>query len=115
MIQTRILIIFPMICATIFITVAAHAADKSLTKVQLEKLLIGHTVYFEYGAKSTFKANGSYQYREAGNVSRGQYTIGDGTVCIEFKTTTRCDRYVKSGNEYILINRGGRRFPITIK
>ncbi len=111
----RVFTISSIICAAIFIAGAALAADKSLTKAQLEKLLIGHTALFEDGARAIYKTSGSYEYRSGPNVSRGQYAIGNGNVCAQFQTGSRGDRYVKSGNSYVLINQGGRRFPVKFK
>jgi hypothetical protein len=94
----------------------AHAADQALTKAQLEALIVGKTATFSDGGRASYKNNGNYQFRAGKNVYNGKYSVGDGMVCVLFSNNdTRCDRYVKTGNGYVLINQRGGRFPVTIK
>lgn len=93
-----------------------QAADQALTEAQLEALIVGKTATFGDGGRATYRTNGTYQFRAGSQVYRGKYTVGDGMVCVLFDNgRSRCDRYVKSGNGYVLINQSGGRFPAKIK
>jgi hypothetical protein len=107
--------IFWMACIVILVAGVANAADTALSKKQLEKLLIGHAAHFTDGSRAIYNTNGSYRFVHGNSSSRGEYAIGNGNVCVQFRNSSRCDRYVKSGNGYVLINQGGRRFSVTIK
>lgn len=97
---------------------AQSRSDTTLTTDELRQLLTGKTVVFSGGGHATYFSDGRYRFESPGNsrVSEGNYWFKDGYVCVDFYgANRRCDRYVKNGNEYNLINRRGRSFRAHIR
>lgn len=92
---------------------AAFAEDQTLTTSQLKSLLTGKSVSFSGGGYAEYVSNGTYKWR--GQVS-GKYFFKSNKVCVDFGGgNQRCDRYVKNGKKYYLINNRGRRFRARIR
>ena len=81
---------------------------------ELRKLLTGQTVDFGGESQAIYFADGRYEYRN-GRTWRGRYTFRNNQVCVQFTNgSSRCDRYERTRNGYVLINGVGARFPANI-
>jgi hypothetical protein len=94
----------------------AYAAEVPATKQEIVKSFVGKTAWFSYGGHATYSADGSYLYYDrSSGASRGKYTINDGSICVNFYTGhSRCDSIHKDGNDFILINNKGEKYPIIL-
>jgi hypothetical protein len=106
------------IVTTAFLALPAYAADQALTADELKTSLTGKT-YELTGGIATWKADGSYEFFTTQGVPqtyRGQYEISEGKVCVKFTNgTSRCDKFVRDGDNLILINFRGQRYPLRPK
>ncbi|MET3661083.1 hypothetical protein [Aquamicrobium ahrensii] len=98
-----------IICAAMLLMPhVALAADTPVPAAELKALVAGKTINSS-GAKLRYGADGRYSYNGG---SPGKYTVSAGKICVKFDAgNSRCDRIVKSGKKYFLINSGGKRFP----
>lgn len=89
----------------------ATASAQNLSTNELRKLIVGKVISLDDGARITYGANGNYRYNGG---SPGKYTIGSGgKVCVRFTTgQRRCDRYVKRGGAYYLVNASGGEWKV---
>ncbi|WP_133675254.1 hypothetical protein [Aquamicrobium defluvii] len=86
----------------------AFAADVPVPAAELKTMVVGKTIKSS-GARLRYGADGRYTFNGA---SPGKYTISSGKICVKFDAgDSRCDRIVKSGNKYFMINSRGKRFP----
>lgn len=93
----------------------ALAQDVQLSTAELRQLITGKTVSFSGGGRATYHADGRYVFR-GGGTFEGRYRIANNQVCVDFpQGNRRCDRYVRRGNNYYLINFSGRRYRATIR
>lgn len=101
-----------------FVALSAFKTSSSMdsTDVDLNALIVGKEVVLEGEngpASLTYTTTGEYRYVSAGNVSTGKYRINGNEVCVDFYNgAKRCDRYVDSGDGYVLINRNGNRYGV---
>ena len=98
---------------------ACTTTQSDLTDSQLQSLLTGQTVTFEPSGQATYAANGRYTYTGPFNgrnvVHRGRYYFASNQVCVNFDDGgRRCDRYVRRGDDYYLINARGSEFRARI-
>ena len=93
-----------------------RSSDTILTRDQMTALLTGQLVEFFDGSKSSYSADGiyDYTYTDGGPVWSGQFEVfDDSLVCVDFDNgSTRCDRFVKDGDRVVLITEDGTRFPV---
>lgn len=90
------------------------SAETTVATDELRTLLTGKTASFGDGTRAQYLADGRYVFH-GGGVHRGRYSFRDNAVCVVFETgTQRCDRYVRRGDRYTLINASGRRYPVRI-
>lgn len=93
-----------------------RAGDTLLAKADMQSLLRGRVVEFFDGSKSRYAEDGSYAYTytDDGPSWTGQYRLLDESlVCVDFDNgSSRCDRFVRSGERVILIIEDGTRFPV---
>ena len=98
---------------------AAPAPDTfhTATKAQIQPAVVGHTVTFSDGLVLDYKPDGGYVATSRGQVDKGNYTINDnGTICVKFiPTGERCDTILTDGSSFILVNKDGKRFSMTIR
>ncbi len=81
---------------------------------ELRQLLVGQTVDFGGESQVTYFADGRYEYRDS-RTWRGRYTFRNNQVCVQFTNgSSRCDRYERTRNGYVLINGRGARFPASV-
>jgi hypothetical protein len=95
-------------CAAILLMPhVAVAADVAVPAAELKALVVGKTINSS-GAKLRYGADGRYTFNGG---SPGKYSISSGKICVKFNNgDSRCDRIVKSGKKFFLINSGGKRF-----
>lgn len=94
---------------------SAYSADRNISSGELRTLISGKSVSFAGSGRATYNADGSYVYR-GGGVFRGTWRVSSGKACVVFKSgARRCDRYVKNGSKYYLINSAGKKFRATIR
>jgi hypothetical protein len=90
--------------------------DTLLAEGDMRALLQGRVVEFFDGSKSRYAEDGSYAYTytDDGPAWTGQYRLlDDSLVCVDFDNgSSRCDRFVRSGERVILIIADGTRFPV---
>lgn len=96
------------IATVLLMSHVASAADTPVPTAELNNLVVGKTINSS-GAKLKYGADGRYSYN---GKNPGTYKISNGKICVKFDAgNSRCDRIVKSGQKYFLINSGGKRFP----
>jgi hypothetical protein len=86
-----------------------------LTKEELEKLLVGHTVRFKNGHRISLATNGEYVFSRAGRADvRATYVIPAGNILLINSSDISFARYLyyRVGGSYYAIDRFGRRFDI---
>ena len=84
-----------------------------LNTSELRQLLVGQTVDFGE-TQAIYYADGRYEYRD-GRLWRGRYVFRNNQVCVQFTNgSSRCDRYERTRNGYVLINGVGARFPASV-
>lgn len=91
--------------------------ETQLTNAELRQLLVGKSAVLsgQGGGTAIYSEDGSYEYRGRGT-SRGTYTFRNDQVCVRFLTgQSRCDRYLRTGDGYVLVNRQGARFDVRIR
>lgn len=94
--------------AMLLLPATALAADTPVPAAELKAMIVGKTINSS-GAKLKYTANGRYTFNGG---SPGKYTISAGKICVNFDAgDIRCDKIVKSGNKYFMINSKGKRFP----
>ena len=100
-------LLFATAIMTSFLAYPALAQDTPVPAADLKKLVVGKTIN-SGGAKLWYGKDGSYTYNGG---SPGKYTVSTGKICVNFNAgKSRCDRIVKSGSMYYLINSAGKRF-----
>jgi len=88
-------------------TLTASAQEVPVPKAELQRLVIGRTIS-SGGSVLTYGVNGSYTFN-GGNP--GRYKIKNGKICVKFDSGRfRCDKIIKYGGRYFLIDRRGARF-----
>ncbi len=93
-----------------------QASDVHLTGEELGALVVGNRIDYSDGGTSRIRPDGSYVYTSAeGQRFPASYDIrSDGVVCLEFPAGgSRCDKFVKSGEQLVLINQRGSRYTVT--
>ena len=112
---------YPFVLALIVATPLAaqegiRSGDTILAKTDMQTLLQGRVVEFFDGSKSRYAEDGSYAYTytDDGPQWTGVYRLfDDSQVCVDFDNgSSRCDRFVRSGERVILIIEDGTRFPV---
>ena len=90
-------------------------AQTATTKEELTAAFVGKSARFPDGAISTYNADGSFVYMTR-SPAQGKYVIQDGgIICVTFtNNSSRCDTILKDGNSFILVNRSGTRFPLSL-
>lgn len=110
------LILATLIATPLFAQEGIRAGDTLLARADMQTLLQGRVVEFFDGSKSRYAADGSYAYTytDDGPAWTGQYRLlDDSLVCVDFDNgSSRCDRFVRSGERVILIIEDGTRFPV---
>lgn len=94
---------------------ALRDGDRLLDRAEVQAFAEGQTLLFHDGGKSKYSHGGAYSYTYAsGESAFGSFRIeADGTVCIAYRNgAARCDRYVASGERFVLLTQHGERFPV---
>lgn len=89
--------------------------DQLLSKTDLEARLVGQTITFYDDGQSRYYDDGRYTYTyDGGGTAHGYFELRpDGVVCVEYvHGFERCDRFVMTGENLILLTEAGDRFPI---
>ncbi|AXI53424.1 hypothetical protein SuNHUV7_08450 (plasmid) [Pseudoseohaeicola sp. NH-UV-7] len=91
-------------------------SDVALNSAEASQYVTGRTVVFYDDGQSKFSVGGAYSYTYAndGGSAFGTFSVrDDGAVCIDYKNGfSRCDLYVRSGANMVMITQKGERFPI---
>lgn len=92
----------------------AQPAIPTLTGSALQDFIVGKALrYNYYGAVSTFRTDGTYQYHDYEVRDHGTYAIAGDEVCITFDDGgRRCDQYALIGQDYFRIEQGGRQTKV---
>ncbi len=101
-------VVFATLALLLMLSSHSYAADVAVPAAELKALVVGKTINsgggrLYYGRDGTYTYNGQHP---------GKYAISNGKICVKFNAgQSRCDRIVKNGKRYFLINSGGQRFP----
>jgi hypothetical protein len=105
----RFLALFLLVMATVSIGTTTTSAQSLATALEIRTAFVGRTVVIGGAGEATYGKDGSYRFVAGGQTWIGQYTIGDGEICVTFDRTpgcvvtqSRCDRITKQGNSYTL-------------
>ncbi|MFK7762056.1 MAG: hypothetical protein AB8B62_02245 [Roseobacter sp.] len=94
---------------------AVRSDDRVLSHAEVQDLISGKILIFYDDGQSKYSAGGAYSYTYAsGESAFGTYKIvQDGTICIAYRNGfERCDRYVESDRNIVLLTQDGLRFPV---
>jgi hypothetical protein len=88
-------------------------SGRRLPEPELRALLTGNSIAVADGRVLEFGPSGSYQETRNGQpIAAGQYQIRDVSVCVQFSSgLSRCDSFVRDGNQLFVEDRNGQRLP----
>jgi hypothetical protein len=92
----------------------SQPAVPTLSGPALQTFIAGKSLrYNYYGAVSTYRADGTYAYRDYEVRDAGTWAISGDTVCIAFDGGgRRCDRFALIGEDHVRIEEGGRHTKV---
>jgi hypothetical protein len=102
--------------ATAFIATSV-AAQTLATEAEIKGAFTGKQIAWGTDGIADYKSNGNYEYysTSSGQTSRGKYTITDGQICVDFSTRKRCDKIMKDGNGFYMVNSQGTQYRAKIR
>jgi hypothetical protein len=106
---------FLLAMGTVSFDTTTTSAQSPATVLEIKTAFVGRIAVVGGAGEATYGKDGSYRFVASGQTWIGQYTIGEGEICVTFDRTpgsvvtqSRCDRIAKQGNSYTLTTtRGG--------